>query len=338
MGGSQSLIANAITSRVVAVPLRQGASQLKPQVAIIVPCLNEEVAIGMVVDQFRQRVADCIVFVYDNGSTDGTVRVAREHGAVVRSEPLKGKGNVVRRMFADVEADIYVMVDGDATYDASVAPQLIDRLLTESLDMVTGTRVAEGEGAYRAGHKFGNWLLTTLVARIFGSRSSDMLSGYRVMSRRFVKTFPALSKGFEIETELTVHALQLRLPIVDMPTRYMDRPRGSSSKLSTFRDGFRILNTIAQLVREEIPVQFFSAIALLLFIAAGLLSLPIFIEYSRTGLVPRLPTAVLVTGLTLLGALSFACGLILGTVTRSRNELKRLHYLASTIRFSSGNR
>jgi glycosyltransferase involved in cell wall biosynthesis len=306
---------------------------VKPEIAVIVPCLNEEVAIGLVIDAFRQHLPEAVVFVYDNGSTDRTVEVARAHGAVVRSEPLKGKGNVVRRMFADVEADIYVMVDGDATYDAAAAPALVDKLMRESLDMVTGTRVEEGAAAYRRGHKFGNWLLTTLVAKIFGKRSSDMLSGYRVMSRRFVKTFPALSSGFEIETELTVHALQLRLPIADVATRYADRPRGSASKLSTFRDGFRILNTIGQLVREEIPMQFFGAVGALLMLASLLFAVPIFVEYAQTGLVPRLPTAVLATGLALTAALSFVCGLILGTVTRARNELKRLHYLNSSIRF-----
>jgi hypothetical protein len=237
-------------------------------------------------------------------------------------------------MFADVEADVYVMVDGDATYDAAAAPALIERLLEGSLDMVTGTRVEDGANAYRRGHRFGNWLLTTLVAKIFGERSSDMLSGYRVMSRRFVKSFPALSAGFEIETELTVHALQLRLPIADVPTRYGDRPLGSASKLSTFKDGFRILKTIAQLVREEIPLQFFGAIALLLAIAALALAVPIALEYERSGLVPRLPTAVLATGLMLSSFLAFMCGLILSTVTRARNELKRLHYLSTSIRFS----
>jgi glycosyltransferase involved in cell wall biosynthesis len=305
-----------------------------PSIAVIVPCLNEEVAIGQVVEAFHASLPGCVVFVYDNGSTDRTVEVARANGAVVRVEPLRGKGNVVRRMFADVEADVYVMVDGDATYDAEAAPALIEKLLSESLDMVTGTRVEQGEGAYRRGHRFGNWLLTTLVARIFGKRSSDMLSGYRVMSRRFVKTFPALSAGFEIETELTVHALQLRLPIADVPTRYSDRPRGSASKLSTFKDGFRILRTIAQLVREEIPLQFFGAVGFVLALASVLVAVPVFVEYSRSGLVPRLPTAVLATGLGVVAVLALFCGLILGTVTKARNELKRLHYLGASIRMS----
>ncbi len=306
---------------------------LNPEIAVIVPCLNEEAAIGQVIDGFRKHLPGCVIFVYDNGSRDRTVEVARARGAVVRVEPLKGKGNVVRRMFADVEADVYVMVDGDATYDCAAAPALIEKLLGESLDMVTGTRVEQGEKAYRPGHRFGNWLLTTLVGKIFGERSSDMLSGYRVMSRRFVKSFPALAAGFEIETELTVHALQLRLPIVDVPTQYGDRPEGSASKLSTFKDGFRILKTIGQLVREEIPLQFFGVIGLLLSIGAVALAVPVILEYESTGLVPRLPTAVLATGLMLTGFLCFFCGLILSTVTRARNELKRLHYLSTSIRF-----
>jgi hypothetical protein len=304
-----------------------------PKVAILVPCLNEEAAIGQVVGAFRAALPDSIIFVFDNGSTDSTAAVAAGHGAIVRREPLRGKGNVVRRMFADIEADIYVMVDGDATYDAGAAPVMIEKLIRESLDMVTGTRVEDGDEAYRAGHRFGNWLLTTLVTTIFGKRSNDMLSGYRVMSRRFVKTFPALSSGFEIETELTVHALQLRLPIADYPTRYGGRPPGSASKLSTFKDGARILRMITQLVREEIPLQFFGGMGLLAALASALVAAPVLVDYAETGLVPRLPTAVLATGLMLMSMLAFVCGLILATVTRARNELKRLHYLSSSIRF-----
>lgn len=317
----------------------QPAAVLPPlQTAVMVPCLNEGATIGDVISTFRMAIPECTVFVYDNGSTDGTPDIARAAGAVVRIEPLKGKGNVVRRMFADVEADVYVMVDGDSTYDAGAAANLIHKLLSESLDMVTGVRVETDAAAYRRGHRFGNWLLTTLVARIFGKRSSDMLSGYRVMSRRFVKSFPALSSGFEIETELTVHALQLRLPIADVNTDYGERPVGSSSKLSTFKDGFRILNTIFQLVREEIPMFFFSCIAGLLAVGAIGISIPLFMEYTRSGLVPRLPTAVLATGLALMAALSLMCGLVLGTVTRARNELKRLHYLGCSIRIDARHR
>ena len=309
-------------------------SSQTPRVAVIIPCLNEEAAIPIVIESFRESLPDANILVYDNGSTDNTMAVAAEAGAVVRLEPLKGKGNVVRRMFADVEADIYVMVDGDDTYDAAAAPELIEKLVTESLDMVTGVRVEEKSEAYRTGHKFGNWLLTSIVARIFGNRSGDMLSGYRVMSRRFVKSFPALSTGFEIETELTVHALQLRVPIADVPTRYKDRPEGSDSKLNTVRDGIRILRTIAQLVKEEIPFRFFGILGVVFAAVSVILAIPIIEEYARSGLVPRFPTAILATGLMIVGVLSIFCGLILDTVTRSRNTLKRLHYLSKSIRYS----
>jgi hypothetical protein len=237
-------------------------------------------------------------------------------------------------MFADVEADIFVMVDGDDTYDAASAPVLVDMLISRSLDMVSGIRDEVATEAYRRGHRFGNWLLTSLVAFIFGNRSQDMLSGYRIMSRRFVKSFPALSAGFEIETELTIHALQLGCPLGEHHTPYKERPPGSASKLSTIRDGLRILRTIGLLVKEEMPLQFFSSVSALLALTATVLSIPIFSTYFRTGQVPRMPTAVLVTGLMLLAFLSFACGLILHTVTRSRNEIKRLHYLHYSIRFA----
>lgn len=298
------------------------------RVAVLVPCYNEEAAIGMVVRDFRAVLPGAVVYVYDNNSRDRTVAVAREAGAVVRREPLQGKGNVVRRMFSDIEADVYVMVDGDATYDAASAPSLIAKLLDEQLDMVNGQRVTEIVEAYRLGHRFGNKLLTGLVAEIFGKRIQDMLSGYRVFSRRFVKSFPALATGFETETELTVHALELRMPIAEVPTPYKDRPPGSASKLNTIRDGIRILRTIMRLVKEERPLPFFSALSGLLAIVSLLFSIPIFTNYFATGLVPRLPTAVLATGLMLLAFLSLACGLILDTVTHGRRELKRLRYLA----------
>lgn len=307
-------------------------SQTAPFIAVLIPCHNEAVAIGKVVDNFRAALPDATIFAYDNCSTDDTARVAREHGAVVRSEPQKGKGNVVRRMFADIEADIFVMVDGDDTYDASAAPGMIDILLTESVDMVTAIREESGSAAYRRGHRFGNWLLTGLVAYIFGNRSRDMLSGYRVMSRRFVKSFPALSSGFEIETELTVHALQLRCPIVERRTAYKERPPGSASKLSTYRDGYRILKYIALLVKEELPLAFFAVLAGVLVLSAVLLAVPLWLTYLDTHLVPRLPTAVLIVGLFVSGLLSLVCGLILSTVTRARNEMKRLFYLTQSIR------
>ncbi|MGI9289656.1 MAG: glycosyltransferase family 2 protein [Gammaproteobacteria bacterium] len=296
-------------------------------IAIVVPCYNEEAAITGVVEDFRKALPSAAIYVYDNNSTDNTVAAAREAGAIVRNEPLQGKGNVVRRMFADVDADIYVMVDGDNTYDASAAPAMIKKLLDDNLDMLNGKRVHEGTDAYRPGHRFGNTLLTSLVAIIFGKRFDDMLSGYKIFSHRFVKSFPSLSSGFEIETELTVHALELRMPVAEVETSYGARPEGSESKLSTFADGYRILKMIALLIKEERPLQFFSALFGVFALSSIILSIPVVTTYLETGLVPRIPTAVLVTGMMLLGFLSFACGLILDTVTRGRQELKRLQYL-----------
>jgi glycosyltransferase involved in cell wall biosynthesis len=306
---------------------------MNPDIAVLVPCHNEQTTIAKVVADFSAALPGCTVFVYDNVSTDATSAQAKSAGAVVRYEPLAGKGNVVRRMFADVEADIYVLVDGDDTYDADSAPGLVDRLIRDSLDLVNGARVETHVAAYRSGHRFGNWMLTTLVAWIFGKRLTDMLSGYRVMSRRLVKSFPALSGGFEIETELTVHALQLRMPIAEVPTPYRERPPGSVSKLHTIRDGVRILHTIVHLVKEERPAQFFGAACGLLVLASLVIGVPLWIEFRHTGLVPRLPSAVLATGLMLLGFLSLVCGLILQSVTRGRTEAKRLHYLGIPIRF-----
>ncbi|MEE3626663.1 glycosyltransferase family 2 protein [Nitrospirillum sp. BR 11752] len=299
----------------------------RPTVAVLVPCYNEEAAIAKVVADFKAALPDATVYVYDNNSKDRTVEVARAAGAVVRTEPLQGKGNVVRRMFADIEADVYVMVDGDDTYHAASAPALVDRLVTEQLDMVNGARVTEIEAAYRPGHRFGNLLLTGLVTFIFGKRTNDMLSGYRVFSRRFVKSFPALAGGFETETELTVHALELRMPIAEVETPYKDRPPGSVSKLSTYKDGMRILWMITKLVKEERPMLFFGVAALLFALLSVILGIPIFVTFVETGLVPRLPTAVLATGLMILAFLSLTCGLILDTVTRGRREMKRLRYL-----------
>ncbi len=297
------------------------------KVAVLIPCYNEEAAIAKVVADFRRALPSAVTYVYDNNSRDRTVDVAREAGAIVRTEPLQGKGNVVRRMFADIDADIYVLVDGDATYDAASAPAMIDRLCAESLDMVNGARVTEIKEAYRPGHRFGNWLLTSMVSWIFGSRFKDMLSGYRAMSRRYVKSFPALSAGFETETELTVHALELRMPIAEVATPYKDRPEGSVSKLSTFKDGFRIMWTILVLVKEERPMQFFSLLALFFLAAATTLVVPIVNTFMETGLVPRIPSAVLSMGLITVAFLCLACGLILDTVTRGRREMKRMQYL-----------
>jgi glycosyltransferase involved in cell wall biosynthesis len=303
---------------------RRGAS---PRIAVIVPCFNEAVTIGQTIADFSAALPTAKVYVYDNNSTDNTIAVASEAGAIVRSERQQGKGAVVRRMFADVEADIYVMTDGDATYQASAAPLMIDRLLAENLDMVVGIRESELQDAYRPGHRFGNWLLTSCVTYLFGRTFSDILSGYRVFSRRFVKTFPTLSPGFEIETEITVHALELKMPVGEVMTSYAARPEGSSSKLSTFRDGWRILRLIMELFRQERPVQLYGAVAGGLGGLAVLLAIPLILTYLQTGLVPRVPTAILCTGLVMLGVLSAMSGLILDTVTRGRREIKRIAYI-----------
>lgn len=301
---------------------------MTPRIAVLIPCYNEAEAISSVVRDFAAALPEASIYVYDNNSSDATREQARQAGAIVRSETFQGKGNVVRRMFADVEAEVYVLVDGDGTYDAPSARRMVDLLLEESLDMVNGARVPVASSAFRPGHLFGNRLLTGTVAVIFGDRLKDMLSGYRVMSRRFIKSFPALASGFETETELTVHALELRLPIAEVQTPYRDRPSGSQSKLRTFRDGWRILRTIFFLVKEERPLQFFSTVALALAIASIVLGWPLVVEFIQTGLVPRLPTAVLATGLMLLAAVSFVAAMILDTVTVGRRELKRLHYLS----------
>jgi glycosyltransferase involved in cell wall biosynthesis len=303
------------------------AAAAAPRIAVLVPCYNEAQAIATVVEQFKQALPTATVYVYDNNSTDATKGQAASAGAIVRTETFQGKGNVVRRMFADIEAEVYVLVDGDGTYDASSAGAMVDHLLSNSLDMVNGARVAVTSAAYRPGHVVGNKLLTGTVALIFGDRLTDMLSGYRVFSRRFVKSFPALASGFETETELTVHALELRLPIAEMPTPYRDRPVGSQSKLRTFRDGFRIVHTILMLVKEERPLQFFTSVALLLTTVSLALGWPLLVTFLETGLVPRLPTAVAATGLMILAFVSFVTGLILDTVTLTRREMKRLHYL-----------
>jgi len=298
-----------------------------PHIAVLIPCFNEEPAIGGVVDGFRAALPGAAIYVYDNNSTDRTIEVARDRGAHVRRETRQGKGNVVRRMFADIDADIYVLVDGDGTYDAASAPVLVKRLIDDGLDMVSASREQVSADAYRRGHVMGNRLLTGLTALLFGARLKDMLSGYRVFSRRFVKSFPALARGFEIETELTVHALALRMPIAEVDTPYRERHEGSASKLNTWRDGTRILLTIFQLVKEERPLPFFLIAGALFILVSLIVGYPVVAEFVRTGLVPRLPTAILATGLMLLGFLSFTCGMILDTVTHGRLEMKRLAYL-----------
>ncbi len=298
-----------------------------PTIAVIIPCYNEEATISNVVRDFATVLPGAQVYVYDNNSSDKSVENAKKAGALVRLEKQQGKGNVVRRAFADVDADIYVLVDGDDTYDASSAPRLIGQLLNGPYDMINAARVEKSEQAYRKGHRFGNWAISTMIAVLFGKSCNDVLSGYRIFSKRFVKSFPALARGFEIETELTVHALQLRMPVAETQTPYKERPEGSVSKLNTFRDGFRILFTILYLLKEEKPLAFFSAISLVLMIGALILGVPVIEDFMKTGLVPRLPSAVLATGLVILSSLSVTCGLILDSLTRARLELKRLTYL-----------
>ena len=299
-----------------------------PRIAILLPCYNEEAAIVRTIEGFRAALPGATIYVYDNNSRDRTIDLARAAGVEVRSERMQGKGNVVRRMFADVDADVYIMADGDLTYDPAAAPAMVKLLLDERLDMVVGTRLHQATDAYRGGHVLGNRLFTGLLAKLFGRSFSDIFSGYRVFSRRFVKSFPVLSEGFEIETEISVHALELRMPVGEVETAYGARPEGSDSKLSTFRDGWRILKTIATLYRIERPVLFYGSIGALLVIAAIILSIPLVLTYLNTGLVPRFPTAILVTGMTIVAVLCFFAGLILDTVTRGRREMRRLAYLA----------
>ena len=298
------------------------------RIAVLLPCYNEEAAIAATVAGFRASLPDAVIYVYDNNSSDRTVEVAAKAGAIVRTEKMQGKGHVVRRMFADVEADIYVMADGDATYDASAAPALVQKLLDEQLDMVVGARKSEVDEAYRRGHALGNKLFTGLLSSLFGRSFSDIFSGYRVFSRRFAKSFPALSRGFETETEISVHALELVMPVGEVITAYGARPEGSTSKLSTYRDGWRILKTILHLYRIERPVLFYGSFSLFLAALAIVLAVPLAITYLDTGLVPRLPTAILATGLMILAFIAFFTGLILDTVVRGRREMRRLHYLS----------
>jgi glycosyltransferase involved in cell wall biosynthesis len=298
------------------------------RIAVLVPCYNEEAAVATVVADFRKALPAATIYVYDNNSKDRTIAVARAAGAEVRSETHQGKGHVVRRMFADIDADVYVLVDGDATYDAPSASAMVEKLVAEHLDMVVGLRVDQSVAAYRPGHRTGNWMLTRFLASVFGQAFKDILSGYRVFSRRFVKSFPVLSDGFEIETELSVHALELALPVAEVATPYFARPEGSFSKLNTWRDGFRILGTILRLYRSEKPLRFFTAIGVFLMLVSVGLAIPIVVTYLEDGVVPRLPTAVLSTGLMIIAMLSISSGLVLDTVTRGRREMKLLAYLS----------
>ena len=300
---------------------------MTPRIAVLLPCYNEEAAIAQTIAGFRDALPGATDYVYDNNSSDRTREVASAAGAVVRTERMQGKGNVVRRMFADIDADIYVMADGDATYEAAAAPALVGRLIDEQLDMVVGARKSEVEAAYRRGHRLGNAMLTGMLAQVFGRSFTDILSGYRVFSRRFVKSFPVLSAGFEIETEISVHALELKMPTAEVVTAYVARPEGSVSKLSTYSDGWRILRTIAMLARFERPLAFFGFVALVFALMAVILSVPLVMTYLDTGQVPRFPTAILATGLMILAFLNFFAGLILDTVVRGRREVRRLAYL-----------
>ena len=314
-------------SQAIAARAEERQQRTGQRVAVLVPCFNEEATIAKVVADFRAALPEAAIYVYDNNSADGTIDVARAAGALVRRELHQGKGNVVRRMFADVDADIYVLVDGDATYDAASARTMIARLLEERLDMVVGARVDHHAAASRLGHRTGHRLLTRFFALAFHATFSDILSGYRVFSRRFVKSFPVLSRGFEIETEFSVHALELELAVDEVPTPYYARPEGSTSKLSTWRDGWRILLTIVGLYRSERPLAFFSGLGVVLAIVSVGLAIPIFVTYFEQGIVPRIPTAILSTGLMLLASLSIVAGLVLDTVTRGRREIKLIAYL-----------
>ena len=307
-----------------------------PRVAVLLPCYNEGISIRKVIERFQRALPQAVIYVYDNNSTDDSAAIARSEGAIVRREPRQGKGFVVRRMFADIDADIYLMCDADETYEAEAAPSLVAKLIEEGLDIVVGSRSNAADGAYRPAHKFGNWMLTSLVRAVFGSGFKDMLSGYRVFSRRFVKSFPVMAQGFEIETELTIHALQLEMPIAEVPTQFSERPKGSHSKLNTISDGIRILCTIVSLLKQERPLYLYGVIALGLFLTSLLLGFPIIVEYLQTGLVPRLPTAVLASVAMILAFLNLFSGLVLDTVTRGRKEANRLRYLElpSVIEFS----
>ena len=296
--------------------------------AVLVPCYNEAPTIASVVAGFGASCPRARIYVYDNNSTDRTVEIAREAGAEVRAEHRQGKGHVVRRMFTDIDADCYILVDGDDTYDPRVAQRLVELVVDQHYDFVNVARVSTSAEAYRTGHRLGNRVLNRLVRTFFGRESRDMLSGYKALSRRFVKSFPAMSRGFEIETELMVHALEMRVPMLEISAPYRERPAGSSSKLHTIRDGLRIMFLISRLVKNERPLQFFAGIGIFVILAAVLLGIPILTTFIATGLVPRLPTAVLCMGLVVLGWLSIFAGLILDVVTKARQELKRLFYLS----------
>lgn len=298
------------------------------KIAAIVPCYNEALSIAKVVTDLKTAVEGIEVYVYDNRSTDGTADVAAAAGAIVRHENAKGKGNVMRRAFADVEADVYVLIDGDDTYDALAAPAMIETLMSGPYDHVLGVRKEDHSGAYRPGHSLGNRAFNSVVSFLFRERVNDMLSGYRVFSRRFVKSFPALSREFEIESELTVHSLSLRIPQTELEVGFRDRPEGSESKLNTVRDGTRILAVLIGLVRHERPILFHGVIAVLLAAASLILGVPVVIEFFETGLVGQFPTAFLAASLMILAVVTWLIGFVLDSLKRARHETARLHYLA----------
>jgi glycosyltransferase involved in cell wall biosynthesis len=300
-------------------------------VVVLIPCYNEENTITSVVNSFKEYLPCATIYVYDNGSTDDTVKVAKEAGAIVVSVQNRGKGNVVRKMFADINADIFVMVDGDSTYTAADAPRMVDLLISANVDMVVAVRNAKSENAYRSWHKIGNKFFNFILKVLFNSTYRDIFSGYRVFSRRFVKTFPVASGGFDIEAELSIHSLTLSIPFAEIESAYLERPANSNSKLQTFRDGFRILCSILRLLKETKPLLFFGAISLIAFILALIFVYPIIVAFFETGLVPRLPTVVLSSGLMMISFLSLTCGMILDSVSQARLEMKKLHYLMLTM-------
>ena len=311
-----------------AIPISSNQKMMSADIAVLIPCYNEALTVSQVIASFEAVLPKARIYVYDNNSTDGTRNIAEEAGAIVRVEKRQGKGHVVRRMFADIEADYYILVDGDDTYDAAAAIEGLGVMLSDGCDFVNIARVSDAVEAYRRGHRLGNVVLTELVRLFFGRETSDMLSGFKVLSRRFVKSFPAMSYGFETETELTVHALEMRMPMGEIFAKYKERPEGSTSKLRTYRDGVRILMLISRLIKDERPLRFFGAIGVLLSLLGLILGIPIILEFFKSGFVPRLPTAVLSVGLITIGGLSFFTGIILDVVTKSRQEFKRLTYLA----------
>lgn len=324
MGGDVTLSDQSYTR----LELQNNCRMPSPRVAVLLPCHNEAIPIARVVADFMSALPEASIYVYDNASTDDTASAAHAAGAIVRHEPTPGKGNVVRRMFADIEADIYIIADGDGTYDTSVAPMMVRLLIEEQLDMIVAVRDNIFSEAHRAGHAIGNRLFNLLYRTLFGTLFTDIFSGYRVLSRRFVKTFPALSEGFEIETEMSVHAGQLRLPVKEIVAPYGTRAEGSSSKLSTIRDSLRILLMFIQLFKEIYPLRYYGGAAAASLLLAMFLGYPLLVTYVNTGLVPRFPTAIGVTGLGVLSGILLTCGLILDSVSRSRREQKRLTYLS----------